>query len=72
MFNLTEAGEHPCCGHGLEQSSGFPYLPETFMKEGSEPAVKLTTVGPTERKQCFGFLFAHFLFETGKDKGGAC
>ncbi|CAM9405729.1 unnamed protein product, partial [Sphacelaria rigidula] len=33
IFNLTEAGEHPYCGHGLEESSGFPYLPEIFMKE---------------------------------------
>eukprot|EP00752_Nemacystus_decipiens_P007891 g7051.t1 len=34
IFNLTEPGEHPHCGDGLEKSSGFPYLPETFMREG--------------------------------------
>ena len=28
VLNLTEPGEHPHCGDGLEQSSGFPYLPE--------------------------------------------
>lgn len=39
VFNLTEAGEHPYCGDGLEESSGFPYLPETFMREGSEPPI---------------------------------
>lgn len=36
IFNLTEPGEHPHCGDGLEASSGFPYLPETFMREGSK------------------------------------
>lgn len=36
IFNLTEPGEHPHCGDGLEKISGFPYLPETFMREGSE------------------------------------
>ncbi|CAM9155162.1 unnamed protein product, partial [Laminaria digitata] len=36
IFNLTEAGEHPYCGDNLEESSGFPYLPDTFMREGSE------------------------------------
>ncbi|CBJ29564.1 conserved unknown protein [Ectocarpus siliculosus] len=34
IFNLTEPGEHPHCGDGLEKASGFPYLPETFMREG--------------------------------------
>eukprot|EP00903_Cladosiphon_okamuranus_P014922 g13817.t2 len=34
IFNLTEPGEHPHCGDGLEKTSGFPYLPETFMREG--------------------------------------
>ncbi|CAM9754101.1 unnamed protein product, partial [Choristocarpus tenellus] len=33
VFNLTEAGEHPHCGDGLEKYSGFPYLPEDLMKE---------------------------------------
>ncbi|CAN0321566.1 unnamed protein product, partial [Discosporangium mesarthrocarpum] len=34
VFNLTEAGEHPYCGDGLEELSGFSYLPEDLMKEG--------------------------------------
>lgn len=35
IFNLTEAGEHPYCGHGNLKSSGFPYTPELFMGAGS-------------------------------------
>jgi hypothetical protein len=34
IVNLTEPGEHPWCGDGLEPSSGFPYLPEDFMAHG--------------------------------------
>ncbi|KAG5190341.1 hypothetical protein JKP88DRAFT_299012 [Tribonema minus] len=34
VLNLTEPGEHPHCGDGLEASSGFPYLPETLMAAG--------------------------------------
>jgi protein tyrosine phosphatase domain-containing protein 1 len=34
VINLTEPGEHPHCGDGLEATSGFPYLPETFMGAG--------------------------------------
>lgn len=66
VFNLTEAGEHPCCGHGLEQSSGFPYLPETFMEEGSETAMWDSSLwqGRTEPERRFGSLFAHNFFET--------
>jgi len=35
IFNLTEPGEHPFCGSGNENSSGFPYTPEKFMGVGS-------------------------------------
>lgn len=41
VLNLTEAGEHPYCGDGLEESSGFPYLPEIFMQEGSKSSCRL-------------------------------
>ena len=34
VFNLTEPGEHPFCGHGILTSSGFPYHPESFMASG--------------------------------------
>ena len=34
VFNLTEPGEHPFCGHGILTSSGFPYHPEAFMASG--------------------------------------
>ncbi|CAN0099207.1 unnamed protein product, partial [Phaeothamnion confervicola] len=34
VLNLTEPGEHPYCGDGLEEASGFPYLPESFMDRG--------------------------------------
>lgn len=43
IFNLTEPGEHPHCGDGLEKISGFPYLPETFMREGSECGVSVNS-----------------------------
>ena len=36
IFNLTEPGEHPFCGPGLDVSSGFPYSPERFMAVGSK------------------------------------
>jgi protein tyrosine phosphatase domain-containing protein 1 len=36
IFNLTEPGEHPYCGHGVIPSSGFPYNPERFMGAGSK------------------------------------
>lgn len=35
VFNLTEPGEHPFCGCGI-QKSGFPYDPEILMKAGSK------------------------------------
>jgi len=34
IFNLTEPGEHPYCGHGNIYSSGFSYNPERFMEIG--------------------------------------
>ena len=43
IFNLTEPGEHPHCGDGLEKTSGFPYLPESFMREGSKWVVPVNT-----------------------------
>lgn len=36
IFNLTEPGEHPYCGDGILDSSGFPYCPEILMKAGSK------------------------------------
>lgn len=33
LFNLTQPGEHPYCGQGL-QASGFTYTPEKFMTQG--------------------------------------
>lgn len=51
IFNLTEPGEHPHCGDGLEKISGFPYLPETFMREGSESRSTPNPYGiPTTKK----------------------
>jgi hypothetical protein len=35
VFNLTEPGEHPYCGTGTLEESGFPYLPQTLMTKGS-------------------------------------
>ncbi|KAJ1435632.1 hypothetical protein B484DRAFT_445961, partial [Ochromonadaceae sp. CCMP2298] len=35
VFNLTEPGEHPYCGFGVLEASGFPYSPEVFMAKGS-------------------------------------
>ncbi|KAJ1332385.1 hypothetical protein BSLG_008689 [Batrachochytrium salamandrivorans] len=37
IFNLQEAGEHAMCGDGNEPLSGFSYLPETWMDNGSVP-----------------------------------
>ena len=34
IFNLQVINEHPNCGDGIEESSGFAYLPEDFMNEG--------------------------------------
>ena len=34
IVNLTEPGEHPYCGPGLVEASGFPYSPEKFMARG--------------------------------------
>ncbi|KAJ3017887.1 Protein tyrosine phosphatase domain-containing protein 1 [Thoreauomyces humboldtii] len=34
IFNLEEFGEHASCGDGIEASSGFSYLPETWMDAG--------------------------------------
>eukprot|EP00164_Ancoracysta_twista_P005367 GFYU01007340.1.p1 GENE.GFYU01007340.1~~GFYU01007340.1.p1 ORF type:complete len:591 (-),score=128.05 GFYU01007340.1:145-1917(-) len=31
IMNVQERGEHAWCGDGIEESSGFSYLPETFM-----------------------------------------
>jgi hypothetical protein len=42
VFNLTEPGEHPYCGAGIIESTGFPYTPEKLMKAGSKPASSLT------------------------------
>lgn len=36
VFNLTEPGEHPFCGCGVSNTSGFPYHPETLMSRGSK------------------------------------
>lgn len=35
VFNLTEPGEHPYCGAGVLEVSGFPYTPEKLMAVGS-------------------------------------
>lgn len=32
VFNLQSFGEHMSCGDGIEQTSGFSYLPETFIE----------------------------------------
>lgn len=32
IFNLQSFGEHVSCGDGIEQTSGFSYLPETFIE----------------------------------------
>lgn len=34
IFNLTEPGEHPYCGTGVLDHSGFPYSPEKLMSAG--------------------------------------
>ena len=34
VFNLQQPGEHKNCGPGLEESSGFTYLPEHLMSQG--------------------------------------
>lgn len=34
VFNLTQAGEHPYCGHELLEDSGFSYSPEHLMAYG--------------------------------------
>jgi protein tyrosine phosphatase domain-containing protein 1 len=34
VFNLQSPGEHLSCGDGVEKSSGFSYLPDTFMDNG--------------------------------------
>ena len=34
VFNLQQPGEHKNCGPGIEESSGFSYLPEDLMSEG--------------------------------------
>ena len=34
VFNLTEPGEHPFCGCGLNAHSGLPYSPEKLMQRG--------------------------------------
>ena len=34
VFNLTEPGEHPYCGTGILDSTGFPYSPEKLMAKG--------------------------------------
>lgn len=34
IFNLTEPGEHPYCGTGTLEHSGFPYSPEILMAAG--------------------------------------
>ena len=36
IINVQRQGEHPYCGpnKGLEKTSGFTYLPETFTSEG--------------------------------------
>jgi len=36
IFNLTEPGEHPYCGCGILDASGFPYSPEKLMAVGSK------------------------------------
>jgi hypothetical protein len=35
IFNLQSPGEHASCGDGNEPSSGFSYIPEHFMEQGS-------------------------------------
>lgn len=35
VFNLTEPGEHPYCGTGILEETGFPYSPERLMNAGS-------------------------------------
>ena len=39
VFNLTEPGEHPYCGTGVLEASGFPYSPERLMSVGSKLSV---------------------------------
>lgn len=34
VFNLTQPGEHPYCGHELLESSGFSYDPNALMRKG--------------------------------------
>lgn len=56
IFNLTEPGEHPHCGDGLEASSGFPYLPETFMREGSKRIVVVEKMSRLDSSTVHHFL----------------
>jgi hypothetical protein len=36
IMNLEQINEHAFCGDGLEITSGFSYLPESFMDAGSK------------------------------------
>lgn len=36
IINLQEPGEHEQCGNGIHASSGFSYLPETWMSAGMQ------------------------------------
>lgn len=42
VFNLTEPGEHPYCGSGILEASGFPYTPEKLMAAGSKQLIPTT------------------------------
>lgn len=58
VFNLTEPGEHPYCGHGNLKTSGFPYQPELLMAAGST-FFQSFSVLPSF---LFSFYFFLFLF----------
>ena len=36
MMNLQHPGEHASCGYGLEEGSGFSYIPEDLMQADSK------------------------------------
>ena len=36
VMNLQHPGEHASCGYGLEEGSGFSYIPEDFMQADSK------------------------------------
>jgi protein tyrosine phosphatase domain-containing protein 1 len=44
VVNLQERGEHPHCGDGILDESGFSYLPEELMAQNSKPISVLSNI----------------------------